>query len=103
LKESFVNLLIILLRNNGIRVNEQELEFQLLSHTSYPKLHSTTGVLDGFAIENHALDISKGVDTLDFLPNSFLAVVKTNEHNGFATIGKQSNGFQLPFDGNKKK
>jgi len=102
LKEPIVNLLIILLRKNGIRVNEPELEFQLLSHPSYPSLHSITGVLDHLGIENYALDIPKEIETLDLVPNSFLAVIKTKEHDGFAMVSKQSNGFQLSFDGNKK-
>lgn len=76
LKESCVNLLIMLLRNNGIRVNKLKLEFQLLSHPSYPSLNSITGVLDRFAIENYALDIPKGMNLLNPLPNYFLTVVK---------------------------
>ncbi|NOU17158.1 MAG: hypothetical protein HOO91_06325 [Bacteroidales bacterium] len=103
MKEPIVNLLIILLRKNGIRVNEPELEFQLLSHPSYPSLHSITGVLDHFAIENYALDVPKEIETLDLLPNSFLAVVKTEEHNGFVMVSRHSLGFQLSFDGNKKR
>lgn len=102
MKEPIVNLLIILLRKNAIRVNEPELEFQILSHPSYPSLHSITGVLDHFGIENYALDIPKEIETLDLVPNSFLAVVKTKEHDGFAMVSRQSNGFQLSFDGNKK-
>jgi hypothetical protein len=103
LKEPIVNLLIILLRKNGIRANEPELEFQPLSHPSYPSLHSITGVLDHFAIENYALGIPKGIDPLDLFPNSFLAVDKTNEHDGFAMVSRQSNGFQFSFDGKEKR
>ena len=88
LKEPIDKLLIPFLRKNGIRVNESELEFQLLSHPSYPSLHSITGVLDHFTIENYALDILKEIETLDLLPNSFLAVVKTEEHNDFVMVSR---------------
>ncbi|NVO10129.1 MAG: hypothetical protein HXX16_09230 [Bacteroidales bacterium] len=103
MKEPIVNLLIILLRANGIRVNEQELEFQLLSHPSYPSLHSITGVLDHFCIENYALDIPKEIETLDLIPNSFLALVKTKEYDGFVMVSRHGLNLQLSFDGNKKR
>lgn len=102
MKVPIVNLLIILLRNNGVRVNELELEFQLLSHPSYPSLHSITGVLNHFDIENYALGIPKGVDPLYLAPYPFLAVVKTNENDGFAMLSRQSDGHLLSFDGTKK-
>lgn len=102
MKEPIVNLLIILLRNNGIRVNELELEFQPLSLPPYQSLYYITGVLEPFDIENYALDIPKSIDPLDYLPNSFLAVVKPNENDGFAMATRLSNGFLLSFDGKKR-
>ncbi|NVO08698.1 MAG: hypothetical protein HXX16_01925 [Bacteroidales bacterium] len=103
MKEPIVALLKILLHKNSIRVNEEELQFQLLSHPSYPSLHSITGVLDHFSIKNYALEIPKTVETLNLLPNSFLAVIKTENYNGFVLVCKHNLGFHLYFDGTKKE
>jgi uncharacterized membrane protein len=102
LKTSLIDLLETLLRKNKIRVNEEELEFQLLSHPSYPGLHAITGVLDHFYIENSALEVPKSIETLDLLPESFLAIIKDKEYNGFVFVDKQNDGFQL-FDTEGKK
>src|ERR1035437_3617775 len=103
MKEPIVYLLKILLRENNIRVNEEELEFQILSHPSYPSLHAITGVLDHFAIKNYALEVPENIETLDLLPLSFLAFIKGDENNGLALITKHGLSFELSFGSAKKK
>jgi len=103
MKEPIVYLLKILLRENNIRVNEEELEFQILSHPSYPSLHAITGVLDHFAIKNYALEVPENIETLDLLPLSFLAFIKGDEDNGLALITKHGLSFELSFGSSKKK
>ncbi|HAN18621.1 MAG: hypothetical protein A2X13_13665 [Bacteroidetes bacterium GWC2_33_15] len=76
MKESLIYILKRILKENRIKVDEKELEFQLLSHPSYPSLHSVTGVLDHFAISNLALEVPKNIETLNQLPRFFLAYIK---------------------------
>lgn len=102
MKEPLVDLLKLLLQKNNIRVNEEELEFQLLSHPSYPSLHSITGVLDHFAIKNYALDVPKTGETLNLLPSTFLALIKNEAYNGFVLVSKHDFGLQLSYAGNKR-
>jgi len=103
MKEPLVYLLKILLRRNNISVNEEELEFQILSHPSYPSLHAVTGVLDHFAVNNYALEVPKHVDTLNLLPSSFLALIHGDKDNGYALVSKHDHGFQLSFGSDKSK
>lgn len=98
-----VNLLKLLLKKSDIKVDEGEFEFQLLSHPSYPSLHSITGVLDHFNIKNYALEIPNSFEAIALLPNQFLALVKTKEYDGFVLACKQKFGFELFFDNNKKQ
>ena len=44
----------LLLRKNGIQFDKDEFLFQIQSHPSYPSLHSITGVLEHFNIDNIA-------------------------------------------------
>lgn len=103
MKEPLVYLLKTLLRKSNISINEDELEFQILSHPSYPSLHAVTGVLDHFSIENYALEIPKNEETLDLLPKSFLALINGGDENGYALVSKQDSSVQLSFDSNKRK
>lgn len=98
-----VSLLKLLLKKSDIKVDEDEFEFQLLSHPSYPSLHSITGVLDHFNIKNYALEIPNSFEAIALLPNHFLALIKTKEYDGFVLACKQEFGFDLFFNNNKKR
>lgn len=98
-----VNLLKLLLKKSDIEVDENEFEFQLLSHPSYPSLHSITGVLDHFNIRNYALEVPNTFEAIALLPNHFLALIKTNGYDGFVVASKQEFGFELFFDSSKKQ
>lgn len=100
MKEPIAYLLKKLLQKNTIRVNEEELEFQILSHPTYPSLHSVTGVLDHFAIKNYALEVPKSTETLDLLPTTFLALL---EGNRYALVSKLEQDFELTLDNKNKQ
>ncbi len=103
LEKPNVTLLKLLLKKSKIKVDEDELEFQLLSHPSYPSLHSITGVLDHFSIKNYALEIPNSFEAIELLPKNFLALVKTNEYDGFVLASKQEFGVHLIFGDGKKQ
>jgi uncharacterized membrane protein len=92
-----------LLKENKLSVDFDELSFQIKSHSTYPSLHAVTGVLDHFNIENLALDVPVTPNTLEQLPNTFLAQVKIEEHKQFAIVTKIKNGYRLIFDSKDKK
>lgn len=94
-------LIQLLLKKNKIIVDNDELEFQMLSHPSYPSLHSITGVLNHFKVENLALDIPKNIETLAQLPESFLAHIENDEGEQLTLVVKTGLTFQLIY--NKKK
>ncbi|WP_411032360.1 vitamin K epoxide reductase family protein [Spongiimicrobium sp. 3-5] len=101
MKDSLSYLLRKFLYSEDIRVNFEELNFQLLSHPSYPSLHSVTGVLNHFNIENIAVEVPRNIDTLDHLPKSFLTLTSNEKQYLLAT--KQKNGIKLSFENGSKK
>lgn len=98
MKDPLVYLVKMLLKNNGLKINAEELEFQLRSHPTYPSLHAVTGVLDHFSVKNYALEVPKSNETLNLLPNSFMALVKNNQHNGLALINKNGDNLGLSYN-----
>ncbi len=80
MKNSVYFLLFTLLKREGYRVNSTELEFQLLSHPSYPSLHSLTGVLNHFSFDNTALKLPCTLEILNELPKNFIALSKENKY-----------------------
>jgi uncharacterized membrane protein len=95
LENSLIYILKNLLKSNQIEVDEKELEFQLLSHPSYPSVNSLTGVLDHFRIENAALEVPNDMDSYNDLPENFIAYIISNrigelvlvvKRDGFAEI-----------------
>ena len=66
-------LLQLLIVKNNIQLHKEELKLQLLSHPSYPSLHSVTGVLEHFGVPNVALKVPSTLEVLDQAPNCFLA------------------------------
>ncbi|MEM7085103.1 MAG: vitamin K epoxide reductase family protein [Bacteroidota bacterium] len=65
-----------LLNKQGIVTDTEELRLQLLSHPSYPSLHSVTGVLDHFGIPNAALKLPVTAEVYAELPKSFITNIK---------------------------
>ncbi len=88
------------LHDFNYQINSEEIELQLLSHPSYPSIHSATGVLNHFGIDNLALEVPNDMDTLKELPECFLST--TNEHK-YILIKKINDSIQILFgDGAKK-
>ncbi len=80
-----------LLSKNKIAHDKKELAFQIKSHPSYPSLHAITGVLDHFNIENVAAEVPTDSQTLQQLPESFIAQINTDEGNDLVTVSKVKN------------
>ncbi len=67
------------LRKQELKTDFDELEFQLLSHPSYPSLHSVTGVLNHFGIDNLALKVPVDRNILKQLPKTFITLNKKDQ------------------------
>ncbi|WP_348742214.1 vitamin K epoxide reductase family protein [Tenacibaculum sp. 190524A05c] len=80
-----------LLSKNKIAHDKKELAFQIKSHPSYPSLHAITGVLDHFNIENVAAEVPTDSQTLQQLPDSFIAQINTDEGSDLVTVSKVKN------------
>ncbi|GAA4278461.1 vitamin K epoxide reductase family protein [Aquimarina mytili] len=97
MKDSVVYLLYKLLRKNKITVDEEEVKFQLLSHPTYPSLHSITGVLDHFNIENIAVQAPTNNETLSQLESYFLAQIKNDTGEHFVLFIRKKDKINLVF------
>ncbi|MFY0629889.1 MAG: thioredoxin domain-containing protein [Flavobacteriaceae bacterium] len=93
----------LLLQNNSIGFDKEEFSFQIQSHPSYPSLHSITGVLDHFNIENVAAKVPVNSETLDELPASFLAQINDDEAGLDLVLIKKSNEKYQIYNSEKKK
>lgn len=91
------------LKNEKVKINFNELKLQLLSHPSFPSLHSITGVLDHFNIENLALEVPQNIETLNQLPEKFISFVETGEKREIVFISKLSDSIEIIFGDKKKK
>ncbi|WP_162288545.1 vitamin K epoxide reductase family protein [Tenacibaculum jejuense] len=95
-----------LLSYNGIVYDKKELAFQIQSHPSYPSLHAITGVLDHFNIENIAAEVPTDKQTLEQLPDSFIAQINTDTGNDLVTVKRdpKNNSYStVSGDDNKEK
>jgi len=92
-----------LLSKNAIIHDKKELAFQIQSHPSYPSLHAVTGVLDHFNIENIAAEVPTDSQTLQQLPDSFIAQVTTDKGEDLVTVSKLKDKLYSIFDSENKK
>ncbi|MFD2566429.1 vitamin K epoxide reductase family protein [Pseudotenacibaculum haliotis] len=94
----------LLLRKNSIPFDKEELSFQIESHPSYPSLHSITGVLDHFNIENVAAKVPVNTEVLNQLPNSFIAQVNGDQGLKLVLLEKQKTNYIIhSLEGKKEK
>jgi len=91
-----------LLKENKISIDEKELEFQFVSHPSYPSLHSLTGVLDHFKVSNLAIEIPKTDESISVLPQTFIAHIKKEEEY-FALVYLIDDNFIIQYNKNEKE
>lgn len=95
--KTFINLVEILLNKNQIKFDNDELQFQIQSHPSYPSLHAITGVLDYFNIENIAIDVPISTEVLSKLPRTMICEVNREKGKDLAFIEKKK-GFYIVQD-----
>lgn len=103
MKDSLFILVNYLLKKNKINHDKKELSFQIKSHPSYPSLHAITGVLDHFNIENIAVNVPANLETVEQLPNCFLAQIEKDNIKSLIVITKINDDFYEIFDSNSKK
>lgn len=92
LKNALSNLVYLLLKKSSIKIDKDELIFQIKSHPSYPSLHSITGVFDHFNIENLAVKVPVEKSVLEELPDSFIAQLNTDD---LVLVEKSTYGFEI--------
>lgn len=88
------------LEKEDFKVNLKELKFQLLSHPSYPSLHSLTGVLSHFGIDNLALKVPLDMHTLEQTPSHFISLTQDRQ---FMLVSRVGNKFGLLLENKEKK
>lgn len=92
-----------LLTNAKIPFDKNELIFQIQSHPSYPSLHSITGVLDHFSIENIAANVPINIETLKQLPCNFIAQLKDDNGQSLVNVNVSKEDYTVISNGNKKE
>ena len=103
MKDSLINLVSKLLKNNKIAFDKEELSFQIQSHPSYPSLHAITGVLDHFNIENVAADVPVNKETLAQLPDCFIAQINTEQGKDLIVVDRKKSDYNIYNTDNKKE
>ncbi|MEM9820017.1 MAG: vitamin K epoxide reductase family protein [Bacteroidota bacterium] len=98
MNEQPYNIIKMLVDSNRIRLNEAELKLQLLSHPSYPSLHSLTGVLKHFKINNLAIRLPTNQAVLSQLPAYFVASIQTELGEDLVFIEKQKKGITVHYN-----
>lgn len=88
------------LKKEDFKVNLKELKFQLLSHPSYPSLHSLTGVLSHLGINNLALEVPIDMYTLQQTPNNFISLTQDRQ---FMMVSRVGSDFELLLENKEKK
>lgn len=91
------------LKSENIILDLDELKLQLLSHPSYPSLHSITGVLDHFSIKNLALEVPINLKTLNQLPKSFISIILEKEKKELVLVHQLSKKIEIVYGDLKKK
>ena len=92
-----------LIVKNNINLNKEELKLQLLSHPSYPSLHSVTGVLEHFGVPNAALKLPTNQEVLDQIPDVFLAEIDAISGKEVVLVEKKKNRLKISFQSKKSK
>jgi len=101
LQNSLISVVEQLLSKNRIFFDKSELDFQIQSHPSFPSLHAVTGVLDHFNIENVAVDVPVNSETIQQLPECFIAQIITDKGKDLVTV-ERKNEFYFFFNSSKK-
>jgi len=92
-----------LTHKNNINLHQEELKLQLLSHPSYPSLHSVTGALHHFGVPNVAVKIPATLETLGQTPTCFMASVDVDSGNELVLVEKRKSGIRVTFQNNQSE
>ncbi len=103
MKDTLTYLINALLEQNKIRIDKEEFAFQIKSHPSFPSLHSITGVLDHFNIENLAMQIPLNEETLSQLPPTFLAQIKKGNDTSIVLVTNKGLKYKIIFNGKEQE
>lgn len=82
------------LKELNLQFDKEELRFQLLSHPSYPSLHSVIGVLDHFKLDNLALELPVSREVLNQCPEIFMSLISISGHKEYTVVKKSKNSFE---------
>lgn len=103
MENSLIYQVQLLLSYHKISFDKEELAFQIQSHPSYPSLHSITGVLEHFGIDNLALDIPATQEVLKQLPKSFIGQVYSEQGKDFVVVINKGQKIEVIKDSKTKE
>ncbi len=103
MKDSLIHLVQRLLKTNAIYFDKDELEFQIQSHPSYPSLHAVTGVLSHFNIENVAVQVPLDLETLQQLPDCFIAQLNKENSKHLVVVERKQLKYEVYSTEHKKE
>lgn len=103
MNEQLFHILQKLVVKNNIRLHQEELKLQLLSHPSYPSLHSITGVLEHFNVNNLALRLPPTQEVVDQLPKVFIANLETDHGEDLVLVEKKNSRIRVTTDTKKSE
>ena len=96
-------LLQLFIVKNNIQLHKEELKLQLLSHPSYPSLHSVTGVLEHFGVPNVALKVPSTLEVLEQAPTYFLANIELDSLDELVLVEKKKASIKITYQDKKSE
>jgi len=103
MRNNLLYLLNSFLKASDIKIDSDELKVQLLSHPSYPSLHSLTGVLNHFNIPNVAVSLPIEAQILDELTPVFIAQIQSDGVKDLVLVKKNSDTYDLIYSEGQKE
>ena len=101
MQEQLYSILIKYITKSNISINKEELKLQLISHPSYPSLHSVTGVLEHIQIPNIAVRLQVNEKIVQQLPTYFIANISSEEGEELVLIHKRNSEIKIIRDHKK--
>ena len=89
--EQTLSLVNLLLRQNGIKVNFEELRFQLFSHPHFPNLRAISASFEHFNIDNLVVRVPIDAQTLLQLPTTFLTHMALEKEVELVLVTRHTN------------
>ena len=86
---------------NTFQLDKEELQLQLLSHPSFPSLYSLAEVLQHFGIDHVAVSLPTTTNTLEQLPDSFIANIKINDKEQLVLVTQHKKYIKLSYSSSK--